>query len=177
MLLAHYSHSLRFLLEAINAKIKMWRIGKNGTFVNVIRQFIHIVGLSLISLRRALSKPERKTYIDAVRCIQTKKPSLYQDIKGAKSRFDDFTIVHIEQTFMIHYNASSPPIAHCASRSSVLCQIVDRFDSLGSIPCLASMVHVGVRTNIDQRMWLQRRATVSFPFKISTMFIGRGNKC
>ncbi|MCJ1263748.1 hypothetical protein MMC22_003618 [Lobaria immixta] len=53
---------------------------------------------------RALSKPERKRYTDAVLCLR-KKPGLYTDVKGAKSRFDDFQVLHIKKTFIVHFNA------------------------------------------------------------------------
>ena len=136
--LAHYARLRRFWLQRrhtiLNAKSKMWCVGKNGRFIDAMRwssQARNAFVNQLKLLRRTLSKPERKNYIDAVRCIQTKRPTLYSDIKGAKSRFDDFQIVHIEQTFIIHYNASfsplhranpptPPKIRHCS------CRIVDR---------------------------------------------------
>lgn len=56
--------------------------------------------------RRTLSKMERRSYIDAVLCLQ-KKPSIYKDVVGAKSRFDDFQIEHIAQAYDIHFNVRS----------------------------------------------------------------------
>lgn len=55
--------------------------------------------------RRTLSISERRSYIDAVLCLQ-KKPTIYKEVVGAKSRFDDFQIVHIDQAFDIHFNVS-----------------------------------------------------------------------
>lgn len=55
--------------------------------------------------RRTLSKSERKNYTEAVLCLR-KKPSLYKEIKGAKSRYDDFQALHILQAFIIHFNVS-----------------------------------------------------------------------
>ncbi|KAK0725080.1 hypothetical protein B0H67DRAFT_531108 [Lasiosphaeris hirsuta] len=45
-----------------------------------------------------LGEPERKEYTDAVLCLQS-KPALTSSIApGAKSRFDDYVVVHIQQT-------------------------------------------------------------------------------
>ena len=55
--------------------------------------------------RRTLSKMERRGYIDAVLCLQN-KPSIYKEVVGAKSRFDDFQIEHITQAYDIHFNVS-----------------------------------------------------------------------
>ncbi|KAL2802987.1 hypothetical protein BJX63DRAFT_440466 [Aspergillus granulosus] len=50
-----------------------------------------------------LSKRERKEYIDAVTCL-TKKPSKVDPTfaPGARTRFDDFVAIHINQTMFIH---------------------------------------------------------------------------
>ncbi|CEL11601.1 hypothetical protein ASPCAL14702 [Aspergillus calidoustus] len=50
-----------------------------------------------------LTKRERKEYTDAVRCL-TKKPSKIDPTfaPGARTRFDDFVAVHINQTMYIH---------------------------------------------------------------------------
>ncbi|KAL4972426.1 hypothetical protein BDW66DRAFT_162912 [Aspergillus desertorum] len=50
-----------------------------------------------------LSKSERKEYIDAVQCL-TNSPSKIDPsfAPGARTRFDDFVAVHINQTFFIH---------------------------------------------------------------------------
>jgi hypothetical protein len=51
----------------------------------------------------ALSKQERKNYINAVLCLQ-KLPSKLDPVKfpGARTRYDDFVGVHINQTLSIH---------------------------------------------------------------------------
>ena len=50
----------------------------------------------------SLSDDEKIAYTDAVRCLQ-ETPSLSgSEVPGAKSRFDDFVAVHINQTFFIH---------------------------------------------------------------------------
>lgn len=57
--------------------------------------------------RGSLSRAERLAYIDAVKCLQA-KPSKYPEgaAPGAKSRYDDFVVVHINQTLEIHYTAN-----------------------------------------------------------------------
>lgn len=53
-----------------------------------------------------LSDKEKTAWIDAVKCLMV-KPSLSGDaIPGAKSRFDDFVGVHINQTLSIHGTVS-----------------------------------------------------------------------
>ncbi|KAK4447279.1 putative tyrosinase [Podospora aff. communis PSN243] len=55
----------------------------------------------------SLCKSERRAYIKAVKCLMTKPsrldPAVYP---GAKSRYDDFVAVHINQTFSIHATAN-----------------------------------------------------------------------
>ncbi|RFN43635.1 hypothetical protein FIE12Z_12101 [Fusarium flagelliforme] len=52
---------------------------------------------------RSLSKKERKAYINAVLCLR-EKPSKADPVfaPGARSRYDDFVVVHINQTMSIH---------------------------------------------------------------------------
>lgn len=53
--------------------------------------------------RRKLSIQERKNYVQAVLCLRSVRPALYeQEVQGASSRYDDFQLVHINQTFIIH---------------------------------------------------------------------------
>lgn len=50
----------------------------------------------------ALQDTEKKEYIAAVLCLQS-KPSISGDIApGAQSRYDDFVAAHINQTLTIH---------------------------------------------------------------------------
>ncbi|KAI5779941.1 hypothetical protein DFH27DRAFT_364301 [Peziza echinospora] len=55
----------------------------------------------------SLSTSERKAYIDAVLCLQA-KPSKSDPVKvpGARSRYDDFVAVHVNQTLSIHGTAN-----------------------------------------------------------------------
>ena len=50
----------------------------------------------------SLSNDEKIAYIDAVKCLQDKPSLSGAAAPGAKSRFDDFVAVHINQTFFIH---------------------------------------------------------------------------
>jgi len=63
-----------------------------------------------ISFRREwgdLTKKERKSYIDAVKCLQAKPARYPSDVApGAKSRFDDYVATHINQTNTIHYTGN-----------------------------------------------------------------------
>ncbi|KAK1754031.1 hypothetical protein QBC47DRAFT_429522 [Echria macrotheca] len=45
-----------------------------------------------------LTKQERKAYTDAVLCLQSKPALTSAEAPGAKSRFDDYVVVHIQQT-------------------------------------------------------------------------------
>ena len=57
----------------------------------------------LITFRSTLPKNEKLNYIDAVKCIHT-KPALTDTgvAAGAKSRFDDFVVTHVIQTYWVH---------------------------------------------------------------------------
>ncbi|CAI6090424.1 hypothetical protein V2G26_006019 [Clonostachys chloroleuca] len=63
-----------------------------------------------IRIRRewgTLSKKERKSYIDAVKCLQSKPARTPADVApGAKTRFDDYVATHINQTLNIHYTGN-----------------------------------------------------------------------
>ncbi|EOA91705.1 uncharacterized protein SETTUDRAFT_152771 [Exserohilum turcica Et28A] len=63
-----------------------------------------------VAIRRewnALSKKERKAYTDAVLCLQSKPAKTPSSIAaGAKSRFDDFVVNHIQNTLFIHFTGT-----------------------------------------------------------------------
>ena len=67
--------------------------------------------------RGSLSANERKDYTNAVLCLQAKQANTPSSlIPGAKSRFDDFVGLHINDTNFIHYTVSktlAPPVATC----------------------------------------------------------------
>jgi tyrosinase len=55
----------------------------------------------------SLSLQERKNYIAAVKCLQSKPAKTPAQVApGAKTRFDDFVATHINQTTTIHYTAN-----------------------------------------------------------------------
>jgi len=56
-----------------------------------------------MTFRSILSKNEKLNYIDAVKCIHTKPALTDAGISaGAKSRFDDFVVTHVIQTYWVH---------------------------------------------------------------------------
>ena len=69
-------------------------------------QPISALATSQPAVRKAwtsLTLPERKFYIDAVYCLYHKPSILPKDlVPGALNRRDDFTAVHINQTFAVH---------------------------------------------------------------------------
>jgi tyrosinase len=50
----------------------------------------------------SLSDNEKIAYTDAVKCLQDTPSLSGAEAPGAKSRFDDFVAVHINQTLFIH---------------------------------------------------------------------------
>ena len=58
-------------------------------------------------IRGDLTVPERKAYIAAVQCILATKPKIdAKKVPGARSRYDDFVAIHIQQTLTIHGTVS-----------------------------------------------------------------------
>ncbi|KAK4125699.1 Di-copper centre-containing protein [Parathielavia appendiculata] len=66
--------------------------------------------LSNLQVRRewgTLSASEKKSYINAVKCLMSKPGKTPTSMApGVKNRFDDFVAVHINQTMEIHYTGS-----------------------------------------------------------------------
>lgn len=52
-----------------------------------------------------MSSEERIDFVRAVECLMD-APSLYSDIPGARSRFDDFGVLHYRLTNFVHLSAS-----------------------------------------------------------------------
>ncbi|RAR08504.1 Di-copper centre-containing protein [Stemphylium lycopersici] len=54
-----------------------------------------------------LTTPERRNYIDAIKCLHS-KPALTPAAvaPGARSRFDDFVVTHVLQTYSVHGTAN-----------------------------------------------------------------------
>lgn len=65
-------------------------------------------GLSLtLPSRHDLTVDERKAYTSAVLCLQAKEPQTPSSLApGAKTRYDDWIVTHINQTYTIHFNAN-----------------------------------------------------------------------
>ncbi|KAF7560785.1 hypothetical protein G7046_g3345 [Stylonectria norvegica] len=65
---------------------------------------------SNVRIRRewgTLSSSDKKSYIAAVKCLQSKPALTPQSVApGAKTRFDDFVATHINQTLSIHYTGN-----------------------------------------------------------------------
>ncbi|KAA8625557.1 tyrosinase central domain protein [Pyrenophora tritici-repentis] len=66
--------------------------------------------LENVAVRREwsfLSKYEKRNYIEAIQCLHS-KPALTPAAvaSGAKSRFDDFVVTHIVQTYQVHATAN-----------------------------------------------------------------------
>lgn len=59
----------------------------------------------LTAPRGTLSTSTKKAYISAVLCLRQKPSSTYPSVPGARNHFDDFQAIHINQTFLIHFNA------------------------------------------------------------------------
>ncbi|KAK0658285.1 Tyrosinase-like protein orsC [Lasiodiplodia hormozganensis] len=52
---------------------------------------------------RKLSDDEKKSYIDAVKCLQTKSARTTSYFSGARTRYDDFVALHINATDYVHF--------------------------------------------------------------------------
>ena len=91
----------------------------------------------------ALSKKERKSYTDAVLCLQKKQSKTPASlIPGARSRFDDWVGTHINQTNNIHYTGT---FLGCKSATSARLSSSDS-DSFVRAPLL----HLAVRASTPQ---------------------------
>lgn len=53
--------------------------------------------------RRKLSNDEKRFYIDAVKCLQTKSARTTSYFSGARTRYDDFVALHINATDYVHF--------------------------------------------------------------------------
>jgi tyrosinase len=68
-----------------------------------VRRANHSLQLNLHNSRSTLSEHQKLNYIDAVKCLGKKPAKTTAAIApGAKSRFDDFIVTHIQQTMSIH---------------------------------------------------------------------------
>ena len=99
--------------------------------------------LSNVAIRRewnALSKKERKSYTDAVLCLQKKQSKTPASlIPGPRSRFDDWVGTHINQTNNIHYTGT---FLGCESFANA-CLSTSDSDSF----CRAPLLRLAVRAS------------------------------
>jgi len=75
---------------------------------------------ALTMTRRTLSSNQRKNFISAVKCIQS-KPSLFPTgaVPGSKGLFEDFAAVHVNQTLNIHLTVGRGDRSHRRRHSMV----------------------------------------------------------
>ncbi len=59
--------------------------------------------------RMDLTTKQRKAYIDAVLCMQSKPALTTQQAPGARSRYDDFVVIHVQQALQIHATTAFLP--------------------------------------------------------------------
>lgn len=111
--------------------------------------------MKLIGTRRALSKKERRSYIEAIYCLQG-KPSLFDEkiVPAATRLFDDFTVLHINQTHLIHNNVS--PYSPCLSLK--LLQLAE--GEVVHFSGLAPVLHAHTRKAVKGEMWIQGAISV-----------------
>ncbi|KAH0429210.1 tyrosinase central domain containing protein [Colletotrichum camelliae] len=58
----------------------------------------------------SLSQQERLAYVNAVKCLQQLPSHTPANVSaGARSRFDDFVVIHIQSTLFIHYTGNFMP--------------------------------------------------------------------
>lgn len=103
---------------------------RNGTLVLFFCKFDNLKCL----YRRDLSDEEKKDYIDAVKCLQS-RPAQNPAIPVARTRFDEFHAQHIQIAEQVHYVVSvgqtkiSQAFSHfflgrISSLAPALCEIV-----------------------------------------------------
>lgn len=61
--------------------------------------------------RGCLTRKERKSYIAAVHCLASKQPGLTDRnlVPGARSRYDDFVVSHIQNALLVHFSGAFLP--------------------------------------------------------------------
>jgi hypothetical protein len=60
--------------------------------------------LTLTAHRRDLTNTEKLAYLNAVKCLQAKPAITPTSVApGVVSRYEDFIVTHIQQTFSIHF--------------------------------------------------------------------------
>ena len=72
-------------------------------------------------------------------------------VPGARSRYDDFVAVHINQTLTIHGTVSSIRAALAAPQVAATDRRI-----VGQLPFMAQILRVDVRTGVAKRVWIPR---------------------
>jgi tyrosinase len=92
-----------------NAKCTLENVAvRKEWYVFLLRLFHRIC--SDTPTRSTLSTPEKTNYIKAVNCLAKKAPKTPAGIAaGAKNRYDDFVVTHINQTLSIHGTVRCTP--------------------------------------------------------------------
>jgi hypothetical protein len=104
-----------------------------------------------------LSLAERTDYINAVKCLIAAPSKLSAtQYPGAKSRFDDFVVVHINMTMHVHDTV-------CISIPCVFSNILTLLMT-GKLLALAQILHLGIRNGIKIGVQLQRLPTGQLNF-------------
>jgi hypothetical protein len=119
--------------------------------------------------RSMLTKPERRNYIDAIKCLHS-KPALTPAAvaSGARSRFDDFVVTHVLQTYSVHATVGLKfgtagkvkLLILLYRRPQQYPRLIDVLTLTGQLLILAPLLHLRLRATSSQRMWLQRLSTI-----------------
>ena len=73
----------------------------------ILLLFLKLVHLLRLFSRGDMAKADKAAYIKAVQCIMAAKPKIdTTKVPGAKTRYDDFVAIHIQQTLTIHGTVS-----------------------------------------------------------------------
>lgn len=102
--------------------------------------------ISVRKLWENLTSDERIAYTDALNCLMDKPAKTPSDVApGAKTRYDDFIVTHINQTLTIHSTVWNKFLTKGRSNTD---------HSLGKLPWLAPLVHLGDGAGLAERMQL-----------------------
>lgn len=95
---------------------------------------------------RAFSSSEKKSFINAVLCLQKKPARTPPELaSGAKTRYDDFVATHINQTGQVHYSV------HPLHPISILSSLLIPSDvTTGNIPLVAPLLDPSLRPSPAQ---------------------------
>jgi hypothetical protein len=128
---------------------------------------VHSVNMCIF--RSMLTKPERRNYIDAIKCLHSKPALTPASVaSGARSRFDDFVVTHVLQTYSVHatvgFKRGIPGRGKLRSllyrRPQQYPRRIDVLTLAGQLLILAPLLHICLRTTSPQRMWLQMLSAV-----------------